>query len=472
MVSTTDEVISETPVVEINNEIVQISEEDFEKAQKTFQLGKKNLFLNKYDESVNNIGDACKIYSAKFGEFDSNCAELYFYYGRALLELARVENTVLGNALNGVPEDTGPIDDSRYGNPEELPPEEKEEISEKVIDALCNTDEVEVEAKPEGETATPAATETPAPIATETPAAETNGETPATEPKETNGEEVADEEEEEEEDEEEDITKNDEQAKDEAEAEEISNLQRSWEMFELAKLVYSKNFDSDISFKNKRIAECLMKLGEISIEQEIYDQAITDISESIRLQEELKEQRDERMLAESFYQLGLAQQFNNLFNEANESYQKSINIMQLRIEKLKGKLESMGNDAETEAERNTLKDEITELETLLPEMQSKLEEVNEQGQQSLNLIKEAKECMTASVEATLGQPATNGGEIKDITCMVKSKRKINEVSEDGLNQKKTRLSGADEIANGTAEEPVTMDEQTAPAATEPATTTA
>ena len=39
--------------------------------------------------------------SAKFGEFDPNCAELYFYYGRALLELARVENTVLGNALNG-----------------------------------------------------------------------------------------------------------------------------------------------------------------------------------------------------------------------------------------------------------------------------------------------------------------------------------------------------------------------------------
>jgi tetratricopeptide (TPR) repeat protein len=239
-------------------------------------------------------------------------------------------------------------------------------------------------------------------------------------------------------------------------------------MFELAKLVYSKNFENDISFKNKRIAECLMKLGEISIEQEIYDQAITDISESIRLQEELKEQRDERMLAESFYQLGLAQQFNNLFNEANESYQKSINIMQLRIEKLKGKLESMGNDAETEAERNTLKDEITELETLLPEMQSKLEEVNEQGQQSLNLIKEAKECMTASVEATLGQPATNGGEIKDITCMVKSKRKINEVTDDISNQKKTRLSGADEIENGTNEEPVAMEEQAAPAAVEPA----
>jgi tetratricopeptide (TPR) repeat protein len=335
--------------------------------------------------------------------------------------------------------------------------------------------------------AIPAATEatttttTPAPVEGETPAAattEANGETAATEPKETNGEAAAGEveeegeEEEEEEEDEEDITKNDEQAKDEAEAEEISNLQRSWEMFELAKLVYGKNFENDIPFRNKRIAECLLKLGEISIEQEIYEQAITDIGESIRMQEELKEERDERMLAESFYQLGLAQQFNNLFNEANESYQKSINIMQLRIEKLKGKLETMGTEADTEAERNTLKDEITELETLLPEMQSKLEEVNEQGQQSLNLIKEAKECFmnnNGAVSGELGQAATNGGEVKDITCMVKSKRKINEVTEDGSNQKKTRLSGADEINNEEAA-PVQMDEQPAAAAAEvPAT---
>jgi nuclear autoantigenic sperm protein len=58
--------------------------------------------------------------SAKYGEMDENCAEIYFYYGRALLELARVENTVLGNALNGVPEDDSPIDDSRYGNPDDV----------------------------------------------------------------------------------------------------------------------------------------------------------------------------------------------------------------------------------------------------------------------------------------------------------------------------------------------------------------
>ena len=244
----------------------------------------------------------------------------------------------------------------------------------------------------------------------------------------------------------EDLTKNDEQVKDEAEAEEISNLQRSWEMFELAKLVYTKNFDNDVTFKNKRIAECLLKLGEISIEQEIYEQAIVDITESIRLQEEQKEERDERMLAESFYQLALAQQFNNQFKEANETYQKSINIMQLRIEKLKGKLVAIKDEVDAEAERNTINDEIAELEALLPEMMSKLEEVNEQGQQSLTLIKEVKDIFVNTIAPEAKSNGISNGEVKDITNMVKSKRKIDATSDDLSNVKKTRLSENGEVA--------------------------
>lgn len=439
----------------VNENELPITEEDFEKAQKTFQLGKKNLFLNKYDESVNNIGEACKTYSAKFGELDPQCAEVYYFYGRALLELARVENTVLGNALNGVPEDTGPIDDSRYGNPEEVAPEEKKEISDKVIDALCEPDvataaattETTVSEKSEEVAAAKAASSTTTEESSSAAAATTEkGEAAA---EEEEGEEEDGEEEDEED--EEDITKNDEQAKDEAEAEDISNLQRSWEMFELAKLIYTKNFDNDLVFKNKRIAECLMKLGEISIEQESYEQAITDITESIRLQEEQKEQRDERMLAESFYQLGLAQQFNNQFTEANDSFQKSINIMQLRIEKLKGKLATFtGEDADAELEKNTIKDEIADLESLLPEMVAKLEEV-QQGQQSLNLIKEAKECFLNNAAAVANgeenRTAANG-DVKDITSLVKSKRKIS--SSDLNDQKKSKVEEENGIAANSA----------------------
>jgi len=452
MVSTTDVIVEQQSETK-NLDSITISDEDFEKAQKTFQLGKKNLILNKFDEAVNNFGDACKIFSIKYGEFDQRCAEIYYCYGKALLELARVENTVLGNALNGVPEDTEPINDSRYGNPEDVAAEEKKEISEKVIDAMC---------EPEGEAAKPETEAEKIENGTEEKKIESKEEVTAEEAKEEevkaeekkeeekNGDEEAEGEEEEgdeecdEEDEQEDLTKNEEQIKDEAEAEEISNLQRSWEMFELAKLIYSKNNEIEAELKTKRMAECLIKLGEISIEQEIYDQAITDINESIKMQEENKE-RDERMLAESFYQLGLAYQFNNQFQDANDAYQKSTNILQIRIEKLKGLMEQSTD----ELEKNNYKDEITELETLLPEMLSKLEEVSEQGQQSMNLIKEAKECFINSItkDGKLAPvPAATDSEVKDITSLVKSKRKISATDE--ATDSSTKKKKTDDEENG------------------------
>jgi hypothetical protein len=64
MVSTNEIAVENAPVAQtevLNGEVVVAPEDDFEKAQKKYQLGKKNLLLNKYDEAVNNIGDACKV---------------------------------------------------------------------------------------------------------------------------------------------------------------------------------------------------------------------------------------------------------------------------------------------------------------------------------------------------------------------------------------------------------------------------
>lgn len=480
MVSTTnEEVLQQVNPVEAqlqeqhqaSSETVPATEDEWERAQKLFQLGKKNLFLNKYDESVNNIGDACKAFAAKYGEMDPKCAEVYFFYGRALLELARVESTVLGNALTGVPEETESeaVNDSRYGNPDDVAVEEKNEIAEKVIDALCNnnTDDNKTE-EMATTTTTTAAVETAAavPVATEAavegaaaaaavvePTGEAAAAATATEGEEEEGEEDEGDEEEEVGGEEEAAAAEEAAANAAEDADDITNLQSSWEMFELAKLIYTNQNAAEVDavWRSKRIAECLLKLGEISIEQEQYEQAWTDITESIRWQEELASgDRDERMLAESYYQLGLARQFANQFAEANEAYQRSINIVQLRVEKLRGRLAALPAE-ETEdvkLERAGLNDEIADLDTLLPEMTSKLEEVNEQGQQTLQLIREAKECFTSSVVNGAAVPVVVNGDVKDITSLVKSKRKNESGEEEDGATKKTRLS-----TEGTEEQP-------------------
>ena len=51
--------------------------------------------------AVSSLGEACELLSAVFGETGPECAEAYFYYGKALLEMARLEAGVLGNGMDG-----------------------------------------------------------------------------------------------------------------------------------------------------------------------------------------------------------------------------------------------------------------------------------------------------------------------------------------------------------------------------------
>merc|ERR1712183_1079791 len=101
--------------------------------------------------AVSEFAQACELLSATFGETGKECAESYYYYGKALLELSRLESGVLGNALDGVPEEDDEANSSKVEDPAKMTNEEKKEVEEKVGQAL-KENFVELEKKVETET--------------------------------------------------------------------------------------------------------------------------------------------------------------------------------------------------------------------------------------------------------------------------------------------------------------------------------
>merc|ERR1719147_351083 len=91
--------------------------------------------------------------------------------------------------------------------------------------------------------------------------------------------------------------------------EEPGNLQLSWEMFELAKLIFKREVETEAAEKKvdvvKKISDSLLHLGEISIENENYEQALGDIGECLKMRQN-HFPADSRSIAEAHYQLGMA----------------------------------------------------------------------------------------------------------------------------------------------------------------------
>ena len=62
---------------------------------------KRNLLVGDVSAAVASLADACQGLGAVYGETGMECGEAYFYYGKALLELARMETGVIQNGMDG-----------------------------------------------------------------------------------------------------------------------------------------------------------------------------------------------------------------------------------------------------------------------------------------------------------------------------------------------------------------------------------
>ncbi|XP_066548189.1 nuclear autoantigenic sperm protein isoform X3 [Amia ocellicauda] len=102
-----------------------------EEAKKLIGTGNRHMVMGDVVSAVNVFQEACGMLAKKYGDTADECAEAFFLCGKSLLDLARMENTVLGNALDGVPdEDTEEgekADDSKIESADNLDDGEEED---------------------------------------------------------------------------------------------------------------------------------------------------------------------------------------------------------------------------------------------------------------------------------------------------------------------------------------------------------
>lgn len=321
-------------------------------AMQHLAAGKRDLLISDPNAAVASLALASEFLAAHYGETAFECGETYYYYGKALLELARLESGVLGNLDEGG--ENAEEDDGEAA--QEASPQDSEE----------------------------------------------NGEKEKVSSEDTNG----------------NAAKDQEDAKEEGEP---SNLQLSWEMLELAKTIFTKQAESigiinaDDQEKQKlkddiegRISDTFQTLGELSVENENYPQAIEDLETCLKRRQDMMPD-DSRCIAETHYQLGVAQSFNFQFDEAVASFDKAIHVLQSRIEKLKAKTESVDPSKAGDATYSR-ENEIKEIDSLIPEIREKVADTKDLKAEAYKKLSDKRLVEEGIKEGILG-PAGDGLEV-------------------------------------------------------------
>ncbi|OAF68129.1 CENP-A escort protein sim3 [Intoshia linei] len=311
-------------------------------------IGRSKLAKNEIPDALEHLQTACHRMSKEHGEMSEKLVDVYMYYGCALLAMSRVESGVLGNALSGI------IDKAEENNMDlDCDEVEKkddgdkawEEISEKVIDAMVEKDDL-------------------------------------VETEEISVTEEKDEEEKPEETEKVDEPVTEETKKEDEESEDVSHLQLSWEILDLTRKIIEKQENKEMDSK---LAKVYLLLGEVSVETGSYDQGVDDFKKCLDIRENL-ESSTSRLLAEVNYQIGIAYSYAKNYDESLKYLNVSIEIMNKDIEIL-----SKNGSENTE--------EISDIRMVLPQMMQRIKDVEEERDDKSNNNKEKNGVTPDNTEA-------------------------------------------------------------------------
>ncbi|KAJ7210466.1 hypothetical protein GGX14DRAFT_363408 [Mycena pura] len=352
--------------------------------------GKRAFALEKYEQAVEHYATALELMTKKYGDNAPEIADVYFAYGKALLENAISQSSVLGKEQ---PEDTA----------EEEPPGLSESTS------------------------------TSGPILSFSGDAEDEDTT-------VDLLNVADEE---------DAAGADagEEGEDGEDAEPEDDFNAAWEVLDLARAIYTKQTDdgadADVQLK---LAETYITLGDVSLETEKFDQAITDYEAGLALKENLLP-RSSRQIAEAHYKLSIVLDLTSgRLGDAITHAEHALESIECRLALLsnplagandpahvpdpkgKGKSRLVSDASVANMSATQIQAEIKELEGLKGDLAIKVEELkirpDEPRKNASDLVAQALD-----VELNTNRPANGGAgsgapqAVNDLTAMVVKKKK-------------------------------------------------
>ncbi|GIY38088.1 hypothetical protein CEXT_685481 [Caerostris extrusa] len=239
---------------------------------------------------------------------------------------------------------------------------------------------------------------------------------------------------------------------------EEDDLELAWNSLETAKSIYQGlyfilNFEFKIFIiflrennteAQLKIADIYQLLAEISMESDNNIAAISDLKTSLEIKNRLLEP-DDRLLAETYYQMGLAQMLEKMYSEALDNFRITVKILELKKENLKSTPvdETPGSFARADIEK-----EIEDLDSVLADIREKIEDTTELNDESQKIKADV------SGEDTFHEPEkqiiNTNKPVSNITHLLKRSLSAGKPDQDEAEREAKRVKLSTTVQNGDA----------------------